>query len=503
MARSIRVFGNGGLFAVTGIYRNRKLGTYRAYVTDRKLSVVLRTRAGKSIVVSPERPEAFLATLRARYSGLAEGPPRLVPRSGTLYPISDTIGPHRSGGRQSSPIRRSPNGGDVQQPQAQLSSILTVLEVAHPGAEDALQITRELIEALPVPIFYKARDGRYLGVNRAWEDFFGVSRETIVGSRVETLYEDSPAVAARHRHMDEELWANPGSQSYEITLFTRDGHLRHTLYYKATFRGADGEVSGLIGTIIDITERKQVEHRQAIEGSVAALLDHAGTVAEAITATIEEMCTRFDWACGARWSLDEHGEPPALRREVGRERARRAALPRRRGDGDLRAGRRGHHPQDAQDRRAGVGRGRRHEDRFHARAGRRRRRAARRLRAADPARRAGAGCDRVLRARAAPPRGMAAAAGRARGPPDRIAHGAARGRGAPARGARGARVEGRRALALQRRAAAVRLRRLPRPAGAAAHDLQLHAAPGAALRRPLRRERAASSWASSSRAPGA
>ena len=49
----------------------------------------------------------------------------------------------------------------MQQPQAQLSSILTVLEVAHPGPEDALQITRELIEALPVPIFYKSRDGRY------------------------------------------------------------------------------------------------------------------------------------------------------------------------------------------------------------------------------------------------------------------------------------------------------------------------------------------------------
>ena len=193
----------------------------------------------------------------------------------------------------------------MQQPQAQLSSILTVLEVAHPGPEDALQITRELIEALPVPIFYKARDGRYLGVNRAWEDFFGVSRESIMGQRVENLYEDSPAVGARHRHMDDELWANPGSQSYEITLFTRDGRLRHTLYYKATFRGADGEVAGLIGTIIDITERKQVEHRQAIEGAVAALLDHAGTVAEAITSTIEEMCTRFDWACGARWSLDE------------------------------------------------------------------------------------------------------------------------------------------------------------------------------------------------------
>jgi hypothetical protein len=76
MNSSLRVFGNGGLFAVTGVYRNRKLGTYRAFVTDRRRSVVLRIRAGKSIVVSPERPETFLATLKARFPGLAEGPPR-------------------------------------------------------------------------------------------------------------------------------------------------------------------------------------------------------------------------------------------------------------------------------------------------------------------------------------------------------------------------------------------------------------------------------------------
>jgi len=193
----------------------------------------------------------------------------------------------------------------VNHPRAEIPSILTVLEGDHPRAEDALQITQELIEVLPIPVFYKARDGRYLGVNQAWEDFFSVSRRHIVGSRVADLYPDSPAVAARHKAMDEELWANPGNQSYEVSLHTRDGRLRHTLYYKATFRGPDGRVAGLIGTIIDITERVRSEQRQAIEHSVGTLLGHAQTVAEAITGIIEEMCRRFGWACGARWSLDE------------------------------------------------------------------------------------------------------------------------------------------------------------------------------------------------------
>jgi len=193
----------------------------------------------------------------------------------------------------------------LNSPGAELPSILAVLEGDQPRPEDALHITQELIEVLPVPVFYKARDGRYLGVNQAWEDFFSVPRGQIVGSKVAELYPENPAIAARHREMDEELWANPGNQSYEVEIRTRDGKLHHAIYYKATFRDSEGRVAGLIGTIIDITERVRSERRQGIEHSVGELLGHAQTVAEAITGIIEEMCRRFGWACGARWSLDE------------------------------------------------------------------------------------------------------------------------------------------------------------------------------------------------------
>ena len=40
----------------------------------------------------------------------------------------------------------------------------------------ALEAAFELLDQLPVPMFYKARDGRYLGVNKAWEELFGHRR---------------------------------------------------------------------------------------------------------------------------------------------------------------------------------------------------------------------------------------------------------------------------------------------------------------------------------------
>ena len=62
MRWSLRLWGNGGLFSITGWYRNRALGTYRAFVTDAKNCVVLRFPA-KTIVVSPADPEQFVSEI--------------------------------------------------------------------------------------------------------------------------------------------------------------------------------------------------------------------------------------------------------------------------------------------------------------------------------------------------------------------------------------------------------------------------------------------------------
>lgn len=62
LCRSIRTFGNGGLFSFTGWYYNRTLGGYRAYATDIHRTVVLRLR-GKIIVLTPDEPERFVSEL--------------------------------------------------------------------------------------------------------------------------------------------------------------------------------------------------------------------------------------------------------------------------------------------------------------------------------------------------------------------------------------------------------------------------------------------------------
>ena len=60
---SMRLMGIGGLFSFSGIYRSKKLGTYRMYATDFKKAVVLRL-GDKTVLVTPEDPEGLVRAVR-------------------------------------------------------------------------------------------------------------------------------------------------------------------------------------------------------------------------------------------------------------------------------------------------------------------------------------------------------------------------------------------------------------------------------------------------------
>ncbi len=63
--RSWRLFGNGGLFSISGLYRNKTLGNYRAFATDPARAVILEFEH-RRIVVTPGEPEELLRQLQGR-----------------------------------------------------------------------------------------------------------------------------------------------------------------------------------------------------------------------------------------------------------------------------------------------------------------------------------------------------------------------------------------------------------------------------------------------------
>jgi len=133
-----------------------------------------------------------------------------------------------------------------------------------------LRLVEELIEAIPLPLYLKDCAGRYQRVNRAFEIFFSVRREDILGQTAAAVLH--PDDIALHAGLDAELLGIGGNQTYEARITTRDGIVHDTIYRKAALTHTDGSISGLLGTIVDITERKTAEQalRTAMEAAEAA-----------------------------------------------------------------------------------------------------------------------------------------------------------------------------------------------------------------------------------------
>ncbi|GEM_PF-2628156 len=131
---------------------------------------------------------------------------------------------------------------------------------------------RDVLESLPNPVFFKDRQGVYVGCNRALELYLGRPREEILGRTVRDLIPAEEARAIEGR--DEELFRTGGRQVYAADVRRQDGEVRHILFSKALWIGADGEVAGSVCQCQDITDYQRMEtaHRES-EARMRALLD--------------------------------------------------------------------------------------------------------------------------------------------------------------------------------------------------------------------------------------
>ena len=122
---------------------------------------------------------------------------------------------------------------------------------------DQLQFLQILIDTIPNPIFFKDKDGKYLGCNKSFERRIGLDRGHIIGKSTSDLFPEE--LAARYEQHDAELFERPGEKIYETRLTYPDGLGRDVIITKGIFTDSEGNVAGLVGVALDITERKRAE----------------------------------------------------------------------------------------------------------------------------------------------------------------------------------------------------------------------------------------------------
>jgi PAS domain S-box-containing protein len=128
---------------------------------------------------------------------------------------------------------------------------------AEAAQQEQLHLLQVILDALPFPIFYKDAQGLYLGCNQAFLNFRGMTSDQIVGKSV---YETAPAhLAETYAAADQALFESRGIQTYETGVAYADGSQHDVIFYKAAFLNQEGDLGGLVGAILDITDRKQAE----------------------------------------------------------------------------------------------------------------------------------------------------------------------------------------------------------------------------------------------------
>lgn len=120
-----------------------------------------------------------------------------------------------------------------------------------------LTFLETLLETVPMPVFYKDINGKYIGCNSVFEKYTGYTKSQLVGKSVYELY--PVEMADLYHQRDAELFAAGGTQKYEGRMLFEDGTVKEVIYHKATFNDSDGNIAGLIGAIYDVTEKNMVE----------------------------------------------------------------------------------------------------------------------------------------------------------------------------------------------------------------------------------------------------
>jgi two-component system, cell cycle sensor histidine kinase and response regulator CckA len=165
----------------------------------------------------------------------------------------------------------------VKERTAKLSEVNSLLESQiskHEQMEEALReskaLYQTLVERLPVYIFLKDKEGRFIYVNERFRNSLNMSFEDIVGKTDFDLYPSEVA----HKYRQDDLKIIQTGEYFEAIEehYRPDGQKLYVQIIKAPIINSRNEITGLQGIFWDVTERHVAEerfHKQAEETEAA------------------------------------------------------------------------------------------------------------------------------------------------------------------------------------------------------------------------------------------
>ena len=160
--------------------------------------------------------------------------------------------------------------------------------------KERLNFMQKVADALPIPVYYKDMNGRYIGHNEAFRDFIksvGTAGSTLVGSSVLDVHKTINVDVGREVMEDEKAFlANPDKDFEKTyTLTSSSGEKLFIINKKSILYDSQGNPKYLVCGILDITEYEKAKAKARIHQEQLLLADKMKSLGVLISGVAHEI----------------------------------------------------------------------------------------------------------------------------------------------------------------------------------------------------------------------
>ncbi len=143
--------------------------------------------------------------------------------------------------------------------ESQLLSVQKNLRASLVDLKDSRVLLQNIIDSTPAAIFWKDKNNRYLGVNKLFLENVNIKEYSEIIGKTDFEMPWSKTEASKFTKDDNEIMNTKTPKiNIEETLTNYKGELIKLLTSKVPLQNANGEIIGILGIYIDITEKERI-----------------------------------------------------------------------------------------------------------------------------------------------------------------------------------------------------------------------------------------------------
>lgn len=164
--------------------------------------------------------------------------------------------------------------------------------------QNRIKFDKVLLDTLPNAIYYKNKDGKFLGCNKAFSELLNIPKKDVIGKTAKDFF--APDIAKKNESVDKKLLKTLGTNTSEVTLHLNNNQMKHVVIKKAVYLNNDSSIGGIVCIMDDITQRIQEKQFLIQQGKLAEMGDMVAAIAHQwneplveLSAQVQDIQTSF------------------------------------------------------------------------------------------------------------------------------------------------------------------------------------------------------------------